>query len=173
MNAEKRTFSQKTLMKKALLVGMSLLAMAWACGHGPVEQANTPASEEAIGRPIGAAYDSLLAAELGADDHGMKAYVMAFLYRGEAEGVDSLQRANLQRAHLDNIRRMAERGELVLAGPFLGEGDLRGIYIFDVSSVEEAEALTNTDPAIQAGTLRMELRPWYVSAALLKVNAIH
>jgi hypothetical protein len=68
---------------------------------------------------------------------------------------------------------MAEDGDLVLAGPFLDKGELRGIYIFDVPTVEEARQLTATDPAIQAGRLEMELRPWYGSAALRKVNEIH
>ena len=32
--------------------------------------------------------------------------------------------------------------------------------------IEEARALTETDPAIQAGRLVMELHPWYGTAAL-------
>ena len=61
----------------------------------------------------------------------------------------------------------------MLAGPFLDTGDLRGIYIFDVKTIEEAEALTKTDPAIQAGSLIMELKPWYGSAALMELNQRH
>lgn len=118
-------------------------------------------------------YDSLLAVELGADDYGMKEYVMAFLKAGPNRSTDSLIRANLQSAHLENIGRLAEEGKLILAGPFLDDGPLRGIYIFDVKTVNEAEELTSTDPAIQAGSLVMELIPWYGSAALLKVNEWH
>jgi hypothetical protein len=55
----------------------------------------------------------------------------------------------------------------------LGSDDLRGIYIFNVDNIAEAEALTNTDPAIKAGSLRMELREWYGSAALMGVNDLH
>ena len=119
-------------------------------------------------------YDEKLAEEVGADDYGMKTYVMAFLNSGSSEGLDSLQRAKLQRGHLDNITRLAEAGKLVLAGPFYGnDDDLRGIYVFDVRTLEEAQALTETDPAIQAGTLEMDLRLWYGSAALMKVNELH
>lgn len=161
-------------MKTHLALFSLLTLLIYSCGQGPVETASeTPTSPEAANRPVGSAYDSLLAQELGADDYGMKVYVMAFLYRGDATGLDSLQRAELQRAHLDNITRMAQAGDLVLAGPFMDGQDLRGIYVFDVRTVAEAEALTNTDPAIKAGTLRMELRPWYGSAALLKVNELH
>ena len=103
----------------------------------------------------------------------MQVYVMAFLRQGPNRDLDSAQRMELQIAHLKNIKRMAEEGKLVLAGPFMDAGDLRGIYIFNVSSLEEAEALSNTDPAIQAGSLEMELREWYGSAALLQVNELH
>ena len=34
---------------------------------------------------------------------------------------------------------MAEDGILLLAGPFLDDGDITGIYIFDIESVEEAQ----------------------------------
>ena len=118
-------------------------------------------------------YDAALARELGADPYGMKQYVMAFLKAGPTRSQDSLEAAQLQRAHLDNIRRLAKEGKLVLAGPFMDDGEVRGIYVFDVRTVEEAEALTASDPSIQAGRLVMELHPWYGSAALMKLNALH
>jgi uncharacterized protein YciI len=119
------------------------------------------------------AYDSALAQKLGADEYGMKQYVMAFLKTGPNQSLDSATSAQLQRAHLDNIFRMADEGKLVLAGPFLDGGDLRGIYIFNVSTVEEAKTLTETDPAVKAGTLVMELHPWYGSAAACMINDHH
>ena len=119
------------------------------------------------------AYDSLKAQAYGADAYGMKKYILAFLYAGPNRDQDSIRAAELQKAHLLNMGRMADEGKLVLAGPFLGDGDLRGIYIFNVGTVEEAEALTNTDPAIQAGRLKMELKEWYGSAALMAINDLH
>lgn len=74
---------------------------------------------------------------------------------------------------MDHIACMAKEGTLVLPGPFLDDVDVWGIYIFNVKTIEEAEALTKTDPAIQAGSLLMELHPWYGSAALMKVTEIH
>lgn len=118
-------------------------------------------------------FDSTLAARLGADDYGMKKYVMAFLKAGTNRSQDAEEAARLQKAHMDNIKRMADEGKLIVAGPFLDKGEVRGIYIFDVEAVEEAQALTETDPAIQVGTLVMELHPWYGSAALMEVNSIH
>ncbi len=118
-------------------------------------------------------YDSALAMKLGADEYGMKHYVMAFLKSGPNQEMDSAQAAQLQRAHLDNIFRMADEGKLALAGPFLDGGELRGVYVFNVATIEEAKALTETDPAVKAGILVMELHPWYGSAAACMINDQH
>lgn len=138
-----------------------------------VENDNAVSDSLVVSDSIG--YDSLLAMELGADNYGMKTYVMAFLKEGPNRNLDSAEAVKLQMGHMENINRMAEDGKLILAGPFYGnpESDLRGIYIFDVETIEEAEALTNTDPAIQAGSLVMDLQLWYGSAALMQVNDLH
>lgn len=132
---------------------------------GAADAADAPATA--------AVYDSALAAELGADDYGMARYVMALLRTGPNRDIDSATAAELQRAHLDNITRMAEEGDLLLAGPFLDDGDIRGIYVFDVETVEEARELTETDPAIREGLLEMELHPWYGSAAVRALYEIN
>lgn len=118
-------------------------------------------------------FDSSLAKILGADDLGMKKYVMAFLKSGSVKLTDSTERKNLQMAHMKNIQRMANEGKLIIAGPFLDDQEIRGIYIFNVETIEEAKVLTETDPAIIAGSLVMELHPWYGSAALMEINKIH
>ena len=118
-------------------------------------------------------FDSKLAEHLGADEFGMRTYVIALLKAGPNRERDRDEAIALQRAHLANIRRLSEEGKIALAGPFMDDGLLRGIYIFDVRTVEEAAELTQSDPAIQAGQLEMELHPWYGSAALLQVNDTH
>lgn len=153
---------------KSYIPLLPLLLLLTTCKR-PAPEAAPPASI-----PIDSlTYDADLAQRLGADEYGMKPFVMAFLKAGPNRSQDSTEAAALQRAHLDNITRLAEEGKLILAGPFLDEGDVRGIYVFDVATVEEARALTETDPAIQAGRLVMELHPWYGSAALLLLNDWH
>ncbi len=118
-------------------------------------------------------YDSLLAKKYGADDYGMKQFIMAFLKSGKNILTDKAEEDRLQSEHMKNINKMAEDGKLVIAGPFMDKQSIRGIYIFDVRTLEEARELTSTDPAIKAGVLEMELHPWYGSAALLEINNIH
>lgn len=144
------------------------LLCSQAC-QSPAPEVETP-NTETTSASATTEFDSILAQKLGADDYGMKKYIMAYLKRGPNRSQDSTEAAQLQRAHLDNIKRMAEEGKLVLGGPFLDDEEVRGIYVFDVETIEEARALTETDPAIQAGSLEMELRPWYGTAALGLVN---
>lgn len=150
-----------------LTILIMFLSILLSCSIDKNKTMNDAGNNTAVG------YDSIKANKYGADKYGMKKYVLAFLKRGAYKEKDSVKAAELQAAHLRNINQMVEEGKLVLAGPFLDGGELRGIYIFNVQSIEEAETLTNTDPAIKAGSLVMELKPWYGSAALLEITDIH
>lgn len=112
-------------------------------------------------------YDAALASQLGADDYGMKGFVLILLKTGPNQSDDKEFISQSFRGHLDNINRLVEEGKLIVAGP-MGRNDkaYRGIFILDVSSLEEAESLLQTDPAIKAGLLEAELYNWYGSAAL-------
>lgn len=151
-----------------LIVGTTLLLAA--CGETP-EAPETPKAKEP--ETMNAKFDPKLAEKLGADDYGMKNYVMAFLKVGPNRDQDSATAAQIQRAHLDNINRLVAEKKMIVAGPFLDDTDIRGIFIFNVATIEEAEALTLTDPAVKSGRLIMELHPWYGSAALIEIPALH
>ena len=112
-------------------------------------------------------YDAELAKKLGADEYGMKNYVLVILKTGENKTTDKKELNKLFRGHMENIQRLVKEGKLIVAGPF-GENNLtwRGLFIFDVKTVEEARELVQTDPAIKAKLFDVDLVPWYGSAAL-------
>ena len=106
-----------------------------------------------------------LAQAPGADEYEMTTYQVGFLRKGPnwTPVGDSAELKALQAAHLAHIGKMAETGKLILAGPFADGGDLRGLFIFRVDSLEEAKALAEQDPAVKAGRLVIEWHPWYAA----------
>ena len=93
----------------------------------------------------------------------MKTYYMVFLKQGPNHEGAKEEVAKIQQAHLDNIMKLEKQGIIQLAGPFMDDGELRGIFIMDTGSLEEAIRLTSRDPAVQAGRLTMEVHPWYAA----------
>jgi uncharacterized protein YciI len=92
----------------------------------------------------------------------------AFLTRGEKWTPEKTPATEeIQKGHMANINRLAEMKKLIAAGPFGDNGRLRGIFVFRVGSLEEAKALTETDPAVQAKRLAMEIHPWMVPEGVL------
>lgn len=73
----------------------------------------------------------------------------------------------LQKAHLANINRLAETKKLVMAGPFGDDGEYRGIFVFRVGSLKEAQELAATDPMIKIDRLRLDLHPWHVPVGVI------
>jgi len=91
-----------------------------------------------------------------------------FLTRGEKWTPEKTPvTEEIQKGHMANINRLAEMKKLIAAGPFGDDGRLRGIFVFRVGSLEEAKALTTSDPAVQAGRLAMEIHTWMVPEGVL------
>ncbi|MEZ6196269.1 MAG: YciI family protein [Planctomycetota bacterium] len=103
-------------------------------------------------------------------------YVFCLLVAGESrEDHDAAARERIQAEHLANIERLAESGDILIAGPFGAPNPdprRRGVFIFDADSLARAEALTRTDPAVKAGVLGMELAPLRSSPRWREIAAL-
>ena len=91
----------------------------------------------------------------------LKQYFMCFLKKGPNREHDEETAQAIQAAHMANIGKLAEMGKIHIAGPFGDDGDLRGIFIYNVRTMEEAERLAKSDPAVMAGRLTYEIIPWW------------
>ena len=80
---------------------------------------------------------------------------------------DKEKMEEIQRGHLENIQKMADSGDLVIAGPIEEDGELRGILVFRTRDLKRIEGLVAEDPAIQYGRLRLELYRWQVPRGIL------
>lgn len=120
------------------------------------------------------ARDEALATRFGADERGMRPYVLVLLKTGPTRVPDGEARTAMFAGHFANMTRLANEGKLAVAGPFMkNESGLRGLFVMAVPTIEEARALTETDPVIVNGEMVAEYHPWYGSAALMGVNEIH
>ncbi|MGG7037116.1 MAG: YciI family protein [Flavobacterium sp.] len=119
-------------------------------------------------------YDEKLAKSLNADDYGMKTYVFCILKTGSNTTATDDEKKNLFEGHMANINRLAKEGKLAVAGPFMkNDRNYRGIFIFNVGTVEEANTLVETDPAVKAKIVEPEMTLWYGSAALQEISKMH
>lgn len=140
-------------MKKKIILSFSLFTAIFSFAQKTAEKPK---------------FNQELATKLGADKYGMKPYVIVMLTTGATKIEDKTKMNELLKAHLGNIRKLADEGKIVVAGPFTGENkhNFEGMFIFNTKSKEEAEKWVKTDPAVQAGVFGYEIFPWYGSAAL-------
>ncbi len=100
----------------------------------------------------------------------MEAVYFGFLNKGpnRKEGDDkNPEIQELQKAHIANIVRLANLKKMVMAGPFGDDSDLRGIFVYRVASMKEAQELAATDPMIKIDRLRIDLHPWHVPVGVI------
>lgn len=62
-------------------------------------------------------YDKQLADSMGADDYGMKMYVLVILKTGSVKIEEKQKADSLFAGHMKNMGDLVEKGKLVVAGP--------------------------------------------------------
>jgi uncharacterized protein YciI len=123
--------------------------------------------------PINPKYDAELAKKVGADELGMKNYILVILKTGPNKVLAGKERDDMFKGHFANMKRLAGEGKLALAGPLDGVDGWRGLFVFAIADIEEAKRLVATDPVIIKGEMIAEYHKWYGSAALMLVNEAH
>ncbi|EAR16742.1 YciI family protein [Robiginitalea biformata] len=93
----------------------------------------------------------------------MQQYFMAFLKRGGSRSQSQEEADSLQQLHLAHLGRMYELGYADISGPFGDDGDIRGVTIYNVPTLEMADSLARLDPAVRAGRLEIEIHPWWAA----------
>lgn len=120
-------------------------------------------------------FNSELADNLGADQFGMKTYVATILQTGpnDTKIINKIKRGKLFKGHFSNIKRLSKLGKLVFAGPIMDAKPNRGLFIFNVKTIKEAEKLLKMDPTVMSGIFAYKMMKLYGSAALMQINNIH
>ncbi len=144
-----------------------LLALAFCFAAAPAIAQESPP-------PAASNFDAALAGKTGADERGMRSYVLVILRTGPKRMPDGAQRDAMFAGHFANMERLARAGKLVLAGPFEKDPEgWRGLFVFAVDGIDEARALTATDPVIANGEMVADYHAWYGSAATMLIPELH
>lgn len=93
----------------------------------------------------------------------MQQYYIAFLKRGPERSQNKEETDSLQALHMAHLGRMYEEGYADISGPFGDDGEIRGITIYNVPTLQMADSLANLDPSVQAGRLVIEIHPWWAA----------
>ncbi|MEQ8218302.1 MAG: hypothetical protein RH981_08705 [Arenibacter sp.] len=93
----------------------------------------------------------------------MQLYFIAFLKSGPNRSQSKAETDSLQSLHLAHLGRMYEEGYADISGPFGDNGDIRGITIYNVPTLEIADSLANMDPMVKTGRLTIEIHPWWAA----------
>ena len=118
-------------------------------------------------------FDPNLAKQTGADERGMRGYVLVILKTGPNRMPDGPERNEMFKGHFANMSRLAAEGKLVQAGPLDGVDGWRGLFVFATPDIEEAKKLVATDPVVMKGEMVPEFHKYYGSAALMLLNDLH
>jgi uncharacterized protein YciI len=149
---------------------MSKKMLMLACGLLLTAQAAVAQTRPADTAP---SYDAALAQSLGADERGMRSYVLVILKTGPKNIDDKLEREKVFKGHFANMEKLAADKKLVFAGPLDGKEGRRGIFIIATPDIEEAKRYVATDPVIMSGLMEADYHKLYGSAALMMVNEVH
>jgi uncharacterized protein YciI len=132
-----------------------------------------PAAAQGVAAVPAPQYDAELAKSLGADERGMRSYVLVILKTGPNKVPEGPARTKMFEGHFANIQRLANEKKLVLAGPFDGADGWRGLFVFATPDIEQVRTYVATDPVIISGEMVAEYHKFYGSAGLMMVTDIH
>ena len=151
-----------------LSAGGLLVVTHTVASENPTRPADTGAPQAP------ATFDGELAERVGADDYGMRSYVLVILKTGPKRMPEGEARKAMFAGHFANMKRLSEEGKLALAGPFSEDPDgWRGLFVLATADLEEARRLVGTDPVITNGEMVAEYHRWYGSAATMLIPEWH
>ncbi len=88
----------------------------------------------------------------------LKPYFIALLVKGPNadQPQTSDEREALLRGHMAYLRSQVEAGKYAVVGPFLDNGNTRGMAVIRAASAEEARQLASADPMVRSGRMAIE-----------------
>ena len=110
---------------------------------------------------LGAGYDPKKPVE-------MREHRLVFLRKRSGAPTDPAVVGRIEEEHRAYLDGLYASGKLAIAGPFTGEGEMRGVMVFAFDVLpEEAKALLQADPAVSGGLWNADTHTWWVAKGVL------
>lgn len=93
-------------------------------------------------------------------DRSDRSYIFTYLILDAPEKLDQQQMQQAMQGHFENMGKLAEQGDLLIAGPLAEpriDPSYRGIFVFSTDDIDQGKTLFNTDPSVQAGVFKPEM----------------
>ncbi|HMD62027.1 MAG TPA: YciI family protein [Opitutaceae bacterium] len=101
-------------------------------------------------------------AEQALADGGTDLYFLVFLRPDPGrKHIEPAEGERIQAAHMANIKKMADEGILVAAGPMEDRPTtISGIFVFKAPSLAEARSIAGKDPTVTEKRNTVDVHPW-------------
>lgn len=77
----------------------------------------------------------------------------------------------LLQSHLKHVMGLISSGKAAVAGPFVDDTRIAGVFVLNASSAEEARALEEADPLVKEGGFSIEILKWWAAKGIMKPPA--
>lgn len=102
----------------------------------------------------------------------MQTYTFVYILTGPATDIDAETQQEAFKGHFSNMSRMAEDGDLLIAGPYWQPqtwDDMRGMWIFNTDDLDQASEFAATDPPGKLGIFVFDILQFKTDDALLEL----
>ncbi len=88
----------------------------------------------------------------------LKRYFVVFAVKN-AKSEAAHHNPEMMKGHLEFLHAQNDAGKLMVAGPFVDEGKVGGIFIMEAASADQVKQILNGDPVVSSGFVDVEIHP--------------
>ena len=70
--------------------------------------------------------------------------------------------------HFKHVQALIANGKAAVAGPFVDDNRIAGVFVLNAASPEEARALEEADPLVKEGGFSIEVLKWWAAKGIMK-----
>jgi uncharacterized protein YciI len=70
--------------------------------------------------------------------------------------------------HFKHVLKLIADGKATVAGPFLDDTRVAGVFVLNASSAEEAKTIEEADPLVKSGGFKVEVLKWWAAKGIMK-----